>query len=68
MKKVSLILINIILVCNLIACGAQGNEIAINFIDNEIEVEENEKRDITILDLCQYSRQKKSKFLSHISC
>lgn len=48
MKKVSLILINIILVCNLIACGAQGNEIAINFIDNEIEVEENEKRDITI--------------------
>ena len=30
MKKVSLILINIILVCNLIACGSQGNEIAIN--------------------------------------
>ena len=27
--------------------------------------EEDAKR---ILDLCQYSRQKKSKFLSHISC
>ncbi|WP_300258148.1 hypothetical protein [Clostridium sp.] len=48
MKRVSLILLNIILVCNLIACGRQGNEIAINFIDNEIEVEENEKRDISI--------------------
>lgn len=43
MKKLSLILINIILVCNLIACGERENEIAINFIDNEIEVEENEK-------------------------
>ena len=60
MKKVSLILINIILVCNLIACGAQGNEIAINFIDNEIEVEENEKRDITIQSKDKYKQFRNS--------
>ena len=60
MKKVSLILINIILVCNLIACGERGNEIAINFIDNEIEVEENEKRDITIQSKDKYRQFRNS--------
>lgn len=48
MKKLSLILLNIFLLFNLISCGEQGKEIAINFVDNEIEVEENEKRNITI--------------------
>lgn len=48
MKNISLILINIFLLINLISCGSQGKEIVINFIDNEIEVEENEKRDISI--------------------
>lgn len=60
MKKLSLILINIILVCNLIACGERENEIAINFIDNEIEVEENEKRDITIQSKDKYRQFRNS--------
>ncbi|MDZ5254441.1 hypothetical protein [Clostridium sp. LIBA-8841] len=48
MRKLSLVLLNIFLVFNLISCGSQGSDIVINFVDNEIEVEENEKRDITI--------------------
>lgn len=48
MRKLSLVLLNIFLVFNLISCGSQGSDIVINFVDNEIEVEESEKRDITI--------------------
>lgn len=45
MKKLSLIIL-ILFTLNLVSCDK--NEIVINFIDNEIEVEESEKRDITI--------------------
>ena len=48
MKKLSLIVLNIFLLFNLISCGSESKEIVINLVDNELEVEENEKRDITI--------------------
>lgn len=60
MKNIVPIILIIILFLNFISCGNRGQEIVINFIDNEIEVEENEKRDITIESKDRFKQFRKS--------
>lgn len=61
MKKISIILLSLFFLFLFISCGSEGKDIVINIIDNEIEVEENEKRDIKIQSKDTYKQFRENK-------
>ncbi|WP_300351741.1 hypothetical protein [Clostridium sp.] len=61
MKKISIILLSLFSLFLFISCGSEGKDIVINIIDNEIEVEENEKRDIKIQSKDTYKQFRENK-------
>lgn len=48
MKTLIIFLISLLITVSFLGCGSEGKEIVINMMDNEIEVEENESKNITI--------------------
>ncbi|MGG5460514.1 hypothetical protein [Clostridium sp. B9] len=61
MKTLSIFFISILITLNFLACGSDGKEIVINMIDNEIEIEENESKNITIQSKDKYKQFRNSK-------
>lgn len=61
MKRISIILLSLFLFLSITSCGGEGKEIVISIMDNEIEVEENEKRDISIQSKDRYKQFRDNK-------